>query len=93
MSNPKKDIETFQREMDQARADVEKAQNGDTTTHSKNQNLDAVITGAGMLLVLGLAVGFASQLSKQQTSMFAAGSVGAAGGLVLGYAVGRRKDG
>ena len=45
---------------DQARADVEKAQNGDTTTHSKNQNLDAVITGAGMLFVLGLAVGFAS---------------------------------
>ena len=57
MTNPKKDIEDFQREMDRDRADVQNAQNGDTTTHSKSQNLDAVITGAGMLLVLGLAVG------------------------------------
>ena len=46
-----------------------------------------------MLLVLDLAVGFASQVIKQQTAMFASGSVGAAGGIVLGYAVGRRKNG
>ena len=43
--------------MDRDRADVQNAQNGDTTTHSKSQNLDAVITGAGMLLVVGLALG------------------------------------
>ena len=93
MDDPRKDIEGLQREMDEARSDVQKVQKGETTTQQKNQSLDAVVTGAGMLLVLGLAVGFASQLTKQQTAMFASGSVGAAGGLVLGYAVGRRKNG
>ena len=60
MTNPKKDIEAFQRDMNRDRADVQKAQNSKTSDHSKNQNLDDVITGAGMLVVLGLAVGFAS---------------------------------
>ena len=93
MTDPRKDIEGLQREMDEARADVQKVQKGETTTQQKNQSLDAVVTGARKLLVLGLAVGFASQLTKQQTALFASGSVRAAGGLVLGYAVGRRKKG
>jgi len=93
MTDPRKDIEGLQREMDETRADVQKVQKGETTTQQKNQSIDAVIIGAGMLLVLDLAVGFASQFIKQQTAMFASGSVGAAGGIVLGYAVGRRKNG
>ena len=93
MTDPRKDIEGLQREMDETRADVQKVQKGETTTQQKNQSLDAVIISAGMLLVLDLAVGFASQVIKQQTAMFASGSVGAAGGIVLGYAVGRRKNG
>ena len=93
MNDQRKDIEGLQREMDEARADVQKLQKDETTTQQKNQSLDAVIIGAGMLLVLDLVVGFASQLIKQQTAMFASGSIGAAGGLVLGYAVGRRKNG
>ena len=93
MTDPRKDIEGLQREMDETRADVQKVQKGETTTQQKNQSLDAVIIGAGMLLVLDLAVGFASQLIKQQTAMFTSGSVGAAGGIVLGYAIGRRKNG
>ena len=93
MTDPRKDIEGLQREMDETRADVQKVQKGEPTTQQKTQSLDAVIIGAGMLLVLDLAVGFASQLTKQQTAMFASGSVGAAGGIVLGYAVGRRKNG
>ena len=93
MTDPRKDIEGLQREMDETRADVQKVQKGETTTQQKNQSLDAVIIGAGMLLVVDLAVGFAYQLIKQQTAMFASGSVGAAGGIVLGYAVGRRKNG
>ncbi len=93
MTDPRKDIEGLQREMDETRADVQKVQKGETTTQQKNQSLDAVIIGAGMLLVLDLAVGFASQVIKQQTAMFASGSVGAAGGIVLGYAIGRRKNG
>ena len=93
MNDQRKDIEGLQREMDEARADVQKVQKGESTTQQKNQSLDAVIIGAGMLLVLDLAIGFASQRIKQQTAMFASGSIGAAGGLVLGYAVGRRKNG
>ena len=93
MTDPRKDIEGLQREMDETRADVQKVQKGETTTQQKNQSLDAVIIGAGRLLVLDLAVGFAYQLIKQQTAMFASGSVGAAGGIVLGYAVGRRENG
>jgi len=68
-------------------------QKGETTTQQKNQSLDAVIIGAGILLLLDLSVGFGSQLIEQQTAMFASGSIGATGGLVLGYAVGRRQNG
>ena len=93
MNDQRKDIEGLQREMDQALADVQKVQKGETTTQQKNQSLDAVIIGAGMPLVLDVAVDFASQLTKQQTAMFASSSLGAAGGLVLGYSVGRRKNG
>ena len=53
--------------------------------------LDAVLTGAGMLVVLGLSVSLASQLTKDQVTALTAGSVGAAGGLVVGYTVGRKR--
>ena len=92
MTDPRKDIEGLQREMDETRADVQKVQKGETTTQQKNQSIDAVIIGAGMLLVLDLAVGFASQVIKQQTAMFASAASELCG-LVLGYAVGRRKKG
>ena len=44
-----------------------------------------------MLVVLGLSVSFASQLTKDQVTALTAGSVGAAGGLVVGYTVGRKR--
>ena len=93
MNHPKKDIQQLQHEMDTARADVKKVCNGEVAQQSKNQSLDAVLTGAGMLIVLGLAMGFASQLNKQQVTILTSGSIGVASGLVLGYAVGRRKNG
>ena len=50
-----------------------------------------MLTGAGMLVVLGLSVSLASELTKDQVTALTAGSVGAAGGLVIGYSVGRKR--
>ena len=93
MTDPQKDIDRLQREMDQARTDAANAGKGEMVKASKNQSLDAVVTGAGMLLVLGLAVGFASRLTAKQVTSLTAGSVGASAGLVVGYFVGRRRNG
>ena len=79
--------------MDQARKDGAKARKGDMVEPQKNQSLDAALTGAGMLQVLGLAMGFASRLSDKQVISLTTGSVGASAGLVVGYFVGRRKGG
>ena len=92
MTDPQKDIDRLQREMDQARTDAAIAGKGEMGA-PKNQSLDAVVTGAGMLLVLGLAVGFASRLTAKQVTSLTAGSVGASAGLVVGYFVGRRRNG
>ena len=93
MTDPTKDIDRLQREMDEARTGAANAGKGEVEKATKSQSLDAVVTGAGMLLVLGLAMGFASRLSAQQVTSLTAGSVGASAGLVVGYAVGRRRDG
>ena len=93
MTDPKQDINRLQREMDKARDDAARATRAKVVETPNNQSLDAVVTGAGMLLVLGLAMGFASRLSAQQVTSLTAGSVGASAGLVVGYAVGRRRDG
>lgn len=77
--------------MDQARNDAAKARKGEVVQSQRNKSLYAVVTGAGILLVLGLAMGFASRLSDKQVTSFTAGSVGASAGLVVGYFVGRKK--
>ena len=69
MTDPKKDIDRLQREMDEARTDAANAGKGDVEKATKHQSLDAVVTGAGMLLVLGLAMGFASRLSAQSSDI------------------------
>ena len=88
MTDPKTDIDRLQQEMDQARTDGAKAGKGEVVKAPKNQSLDAVVTGAGMLLVLGLAVGFASRLTPKQVTSLTAGSVGASAGLVFSSAAG-----
>ena len=93
MTDPKQDLDRLQREVDQVRNDAASARKGEMVETQKNQSLDAVVTGAGMLLVLGLAMGFASRLSEKQVTSLTAGSVGASAGLVVGYFVGRRKGG
>ena len=95
MSDPKKEITKLQEEMDAARQEAKKQSKGEvlaqTATRLQNTSLDYVITGAGMLVVLGLAVSFSSQLTKDQVTALTAGSIGGAGGLVVGYSIGRRK--
>ena len=95
MTDPKKDMDRLQRERDDARTDVDRAFKGETPKpvlyRPQNLGLDSVLTGAGMLVVLGLSVSLASQLTKDQVTALSAGSVGAAGGLVIGYTVGRKR--
>ena len=45
-----------------------------------------------MLVVLGLSVSLASQLTRDQVTALTAGSIGASGGLVIGYGIGRRRN-
>ena len=95
MSDPNKEITQLQEEMDAARQEAKKQSKGEvlaqTATRLQNTSLDYVITGAGMLVVLGLAVSFSSQLTRDQVTALTAGSIGGAGGLVIGYSIGRRK--
>lgn len=95
MTDPKKDINRLQREMDEARTEADRAFKGEPPKpvlyKPQSLGLDAVLTGAGMLVVLGLSVSLASQLTKDQVTALTAGSVGAAGGLVIGYTVGRKR--
>ena len=95
MTDPKKAIDRLQREMDEARTEADRAFKGDPPKpvlyKPQNLGIDAVLTGAGMLVVLGLSVSLASQLTKDQVTALTAGSVGAAGGLVIGYTVGRKR--
>ena len=95
MTDPKKDIDRLQREMDEARTEANRAFKVEPPKpvfyKPQSLGLDVVLTGAGMLVVLGLSVSLASQLTKDQVTALTAGSVGAAGGLVIGYTVGRKR--
>ena len=57
----------------------------------RNLSMDAVLTGAGMLVVLALSVSLSSYLSKDQDSALTAGSLWAASGLHVGSTVGRKR--
>ena len=96
MNDPKKDISKFQDEMDRAMEDAAKSQRGEALKpviyQPKSLSFDAVLTGAGMLVVLGLSVSLASQLTRNQVTALTAGSIGASGGLVIGYGLGRRRN-
>ena len=97
MPDPKKDIERLQREIDDARVAADRACKGESPKpvlyRQSSLGLDAVLTGAGMLVALGLSVSLASQLTEDQVTALTAGSVGAAGGLVIGHTVGRKRRG
>ena len=94
MTDPKKDIDRLQREIDDVRTDADRASKGSPPKpvpyRPQSLGLDAVLTGAGMLVVLGLSVNLASKLTKDQETALRAGSVGAAGGLVVSYTVGSK---
>ena len=95
MTDPAKELERLQAEMDQFRSEAAATKQnakGDVEKGSSEKvsgRFDAVLTGAGLLLVLGLAVSFASRLNRDQITGLTAASVGAAAGLVVGYGVGK----
>ncbi len=96
MTNPKKDIEAFLREIDIARDDVAKAHNGEAMHANpekpKSKNFNATVKSASVIIVLLLALFSANRATKQQVNVIAAGSVGASAGLLIGYVAGRRRD-
>ena len=96
MIDPKKDIDRLQREIDDVRTDADRASKEASPKpllyRPQNLGLDAVLIGAGMLVVLGLSVSLASQLTKDKVTALTAGSIGGAGGLVIGYGIGRKKQ-
>ena len=83
ITDPNQDLDRLQREIDDARADVNQGLKG-------NIGLDAGLPGADKHVVLGLSLSLASQLTKDQMTAFRAESVGAAGGLVVGNTLGRK---
>ena len=56
---------------------------------SDNKSLDAVLVTALLLFVVSAVLVFADRLSSTQRMQLKAGSIGGAGGLLLGYGVGR----
>ena len=96
MNDPKKDISKFQDEMDRVMEDAAKSQRGEALKpviyQPKSLSFDAVLTGAGMLVVLGLSVSLASQLTRDQVTALTAVSIGVSGGLVVCYGIGRRRN-
>lgn len=88
MENPRKDIDELLREIDSERTAVTRSSDATQTS-----GFGVVVTLAGGLLVLGLAVTYAQMLGRQSVTRLTAGSIGGAAGLLVGYAIGRQKEG
>ena len=92
MTDPKKEIDRLQREIDDVRTNADRASKGEPPKpvlyKPQSLGLGAVHTRAGMLVILVLSVSLARQFTKDQETYLTKGSVGAAGGLVVGYTVG-----
>jgi hypothetical protein len=99
MTDPAKELERLQAEIDQFSSEAAATKHnakGDVETGRPKKvsgRFDAVLTGAGLLLVLGLAVSFASRLNRDQITGLTAASLGAAAGLVVGYGLGKSDGG
>ena len=92
MDEPTKDIANLQKEIDQQRDAARRAQISKPEAKPKksaNKSLDAVLVGAGLLVVMTVAVNAASKLRPSQITALSAGSIGGAAGLVVGYLIGR----
>ena len=92
MDEPTKDIANLQKEIDQQRDAAKQAQISKPEAkpkRSSNKSLDAVLVGAGLLVVMTIAVNAANKLSPSLITALSAGSIGGAIGLVVVYLVGR----
>lgn len=92
MDEPTKDIAKLQKEIDQQRDAARQAQISKPEAKPKkssNKSLDAVLVGAGLLVVMTVAINAASKLRPSQITALSAGSIGGAAGLVVGYLIGR----
>ena len=56
---------------------------------TKHQCFDAVVATSGLLVVIALAIVFGGRLNVTQRAALSGGVLGGAGGLLVGYGVGR----
>ena len=92
MDDPTKEIDNLQKEIDQQRVAAKHAQISKPQANLKksaNGSFDAVLVGAGLLIVMTIAVNAATKLRPSQITAISGGSIGAAAGLVVGYLIGR----
>ena len=81
------EINRIERELDQDAGKLQKAQS--SSKQRKHQSFDAVVVTSGLLVVVALAIVFGGRLNDTQRAALTGGVLGGAGGLLVGYGVGR----
>ena len=91
MDDPKRDLEKFQQEIDEAQDKVRKVSEGGSSVIKKPANLDVVLVVACGLGVVAAGVHFVGQMSAQHRFALMTGMGGAGIGLVAGFAIGANR--
>ena len=91
MDDPKRDLEKFQQEIDEAQAKVRRVSAGGSSVIKKPANLDVVLVVACGLGVIAAGVHFVGQMTDQHRFALMTGMGGAGIGLVAGFAIGANR--
>ena len=91
MADPKRDLEKFQQEIDEAQAKVRRVSEGGSSLIKKPANLDVVLVVACGLGVIAAGVHFVGQMTDQHRFALMTGMAGAGIGLVAGFAIGANR--
>ena len=87
MGSTHDEINRIERELDQDAGKLKKAQSSGKV--AKHQSFDAVVATSGLLVVVALAIVFGGRLNDSKRAALTGGVLGGAGGLLVGYGVGR----
>ena len=87
MGSSQDEINRVERELDQDAGKLKKTQSSGKA--AKHQSFDAVVATSGLLVVVALAIVFGGRLNDTQRAALSGGVLGGAGGLLVGYGVGR----
>ena len=87
MGSTHDEINRIERELDQNAGKLKKDQPSGKA--AKHQSFDAVVATSGLLVLVALAIVFRGRLNDSQRAALTEGVLGGAGGLLVGYGVGR----